>query len=76
VILEKQFRQIVEAEIAKREWSQADLARAMDVTPQYVNMYLSGRRCPGPDVIERFFAAFGRRPRLDLEPEKISARAS
>lgn len=34
--------------------SQSKLARDMNATPQYVSNYLSGRVCPGLDVVQRF----------------------
>lgn len=63
MILDKQFLQIVEDELAARHWSRSDLARAMGIKPQMVTDYLNGRSTPGLGVIERFLAA------LELEPE-------
>lgn len=66
VILEKQFRAIVEQELATRRLTRAELARLMKVSPQYVTNYLNGKK-PGTAVIERFLRALGYKPRLDVE---------
>jgi len=63
VIIEQQFREIVEAELKEKGWTRSQLAREMGVRPQIVTDYLNSRNTPGPDVMERFFKA------LNLEPE-------
>jgi transcriptional regulator with XRE-family HTH domain len=75
LILQKQFRDIIEHELDRRKMRRSELARAMNVAPQMVTDYLNGRRDPGPEVIEKFFNA------LDLEPKltfrrKVAALAS
>lgn len=67
MILEQQFLELIESELKEKGWSRADLARAMNATPQYVTNYLNGRRSPGADVMERFFRALGCTPRLVVE---------
>ena len=67
VILEKQFRTIVEDRLSTLGWSRSALARRMDATPQFVTNYLNGRNTPGPDVMERFLSALGLEPRLTVE---------
>ncbi len=68
MIIEKQFRDIIEARLDVLQWSRADLAREMSVSRQMITDYLNGRTRPGPDVIERFFNAVGLVPRLEAEP--------
>lgn len=69
VIIEQEFKQIVEAELAKRKWSGRELARQMGVSGTYVSRYLTGRVSPGPDVIEKFFAALDLVPHLSGAPK-------
>lgn len=59
VILEKQFREIVEARLEELGWSRSELARRMDASPQYVTNYLNSYKTPGTDVMERFLLALG-----------------
>lgn len=70
-MLEQQFREIVVRELRNRGWTRADLAREMGTTPQYVTNYLRGYHTPGPDVIEKFFRAFGLSPDLRTKPLKL-----
>ena len=71
----EQFIEIVNRELENQEMSRSALAREMGVTPQTVNSYLQGKVKPGPDMIEKFFAALSLVPRLEFDPkrEKISA---
>lgn len=71
MILEQQFRDLIESEMKSRGWSRADLARAMHASPQFVTDYLNGRRSPGADVMERFFSAFGCTPKLVLDRPSV-----
>ena len=64
VILELEFQRIVNQELELRNWTRSELARKMGVDGAYVSRYLSGKIAPGPDVIERFFRAFGLVPHL------------
>lgn len=75
VIIENEFRQIVKSELAKRGWSQRELARQMEVDVSYVNQYLAGRATPGTNVMERIFETLGLVPHLTVSeiPEKASA---
>lgn len=38
-------------------WTQSDLARALDMTPQSVGHYVHGRRSPGIELVEKFAEA-------------------
>lgn len=53
--------------------SQAELARRMGVSPQYVWSYLTGSKEPGLSVVGRFADALGCRPFDLLVEEKVSA---
>jgi len=68
VILQEDFKRLVEEQLVQRDWSRADLARAMNKSRQYVTNYLNGNVSPGPDVIEAFFAAFECRVHLTVTP--------
>ena len=68
VIIDHEFREIVEREMAARKWSRSELARQAGMSPQMVTDYLNGRRRPGTDTIEKFLAAFNLRPHLVVEP--------
>jgi transcriptional regulator with XRE-family HTH domain len=68
VILQEQFRNLVNSELERLHWSRAELARRMAVAPSYVSIYLNGDADPGDDVKEKFFAALGVSPRLTIEP--------
>lgn len=77
MIIEKEFREIVKTELAKRGWSQRELARQMEVDVSYVNQYLAGRVTPGTNVMERIFQTLGLVPHLSVSTadEKIQASA-
>jgi len=66
VILQERFRERLREALDTRGWTQSDLARRMHVAPQYVNAYLSGVRCPGLDVVQRFSEALGIPDPIDL----------
>jgi plasmid maintenance system antidote protein VapI len=67
VEIQKQFRDIVEHRLAELGWSRADLARAMDDSPQIVTNYLNGHKNAGPETMERFFTALGLAPELTVK---------
>ncbi len=67
MIIEQEFKKIVEDELAQRQWSQRRLATEMGVDSGYVSRYLGGKIAPGPDVIEKFFRALGLKPHLSFE---------
>ncbi|MFV0442303.1 MAG: helix-turn-helix domain-containing protein [Planctomycetaceae bacterium] len=67
VVIDKQFRDIVNDRLAALGWNRSDLARAMGKGPAYVTDYLNGRAAPGPDVMEHFFSALGLAARLNVE---------
>ncbi|TWT49004.1 helix-turn-helix protein [Thalassoglobus neptunius] len=59
MVLQEEFRRIVKDELARQGMSQRELARRMGVSNPMINQYLSGKFCPGLDVVERFFIALG-----------------
>lgn len=73
VIIDQQFRDLIKAEIEKQGITRSELARRMGVLPGYVTDYLNGHKAPGPDVMEKFFAALNVTPRLvlDTREEKL-----
>jgi transcriptional regulator with XRE-family HTH domain len=68
VIIEKQFRDIVQRQLEADGVSRSELARRLGVPPQMVTDYLNGRRAPTGDMIERFFGALGLAPELRCHP--------
>jgi transcriptional regulator with XRE-family HTH domain len=73
VILQEDFRRLVEEQLSDQQLSRSELARRMNVTPSYVGDYLNGRNSPGPDVMERFFSALGVKARIVIERESKEA---
>jgi ribosome-binding protein aMBF1 (putative translation factor) len=67
VVIEEQFREIVEAKLKDKGWSRSELARQMGVRPQFVTDVLNARNSPGADVMERFLKALNLRPKLAAE---------
>ncbi|TWT49056.1 helix-turn-helix protein [Thalassoglobus neptunius] len=59
MVLQEEFRRIVKDELARQGMSQSELARRMSVSRPTVSQYLSGKFCPGLDVVEKFFNALG-----------------
>ncbi len=80
VILQQQFRNLVNNELTRLGWTRLRLAKEMGVHSGYVSNYLNGDKDPGDDVKEKFFRALGVQPRLTIEPidipQKITAAAS
>ncbi len=74
VIIEEQFRSIIEDELKDRGWSRSDLAREMHVGRQVVTDYLNGRSKPGPDMMEKFFAALELEPQLTVKKKPTSTK--
>lgn len=73
LIIDQQFREIVNDRLAERGWTRTDLAERMGVPRTTVTDYLNGRRHPGPEMIEKFFAALDLRPKLVAEETRESA---
>jgi hypothetical protein len=71
VILEQRFREKLQLAIDANRWTQADLARAMEVDRQYVSKYFKGHANPGLDVIERFAKALHVEPLNLLDENEI-----
>ena len=68
VIIEQQFRDIVQGQLEQHGMSRSELARRIGVPPQMVTDYLNGRRAPTGDMIEKFFKALGLTPELTFHP--------
>lgn len=72
MIIDKQFCDIVNAELERQGKTRADLARTMGVHQAMVTQYLGTaggppRSSPGTDVMERFLRALGLTPRLEFD---------
>ena len=59
MVLQEEFRRIVKDELARQGMPQSELARRMGISQSTVNQYLTGKFCPGLDVVEKFFNALG-----------------
>ncbi|TWT57714.1 helix-turn-helix protein [Thalassoglobus neptunius] len=57
MVLQEEFRRIIRSELSRRGMSQRELARRIGITNPTVNQYLTGKICPGLDVVEKFFIA-------------------
>lgn len=74
VILQERFQSKLRQALTVNGWTQADLARRMGASPQFVGQYASGVRCPGLDVVERFATALGLPdPGLLIDESEITA---
>lgn len=76
VILQQQFRDLINSELSRLDWSRARLGREMGVPASYVSKYLNGDVDPGDDVKEKFFSALGVSPRLTIEPIRKNLAAA
>jgi ribosome-binding protein aMBF1 (putative translation factor) len=74
VIIEKQWREIVNAELERRGMSRSELGRRIGLSPQNITEYLNARKCPSPAMMERFLRALDLEPRLSTK--KIPAETS
>ena len=74
VILQQQFRNLVNSELVRLGWTRLRLAKEMGVASGYVSNYLNGDKDPGDDVKEKFFRALGVQPRLTIEPLETPAK--
>ena len=54
IMLQDRFCKKLREALAEKGWSQSDLARATEMTPQSVGSYVHGRVCPGLNLIEKF----------------------
>ncbi len=68
--MDKMFSEWLLAELQKREWSQADLARAAQLERGTIGNVLRNVRRPGPDVCLAIARA------LNLSPESIFRKAN
>jgi ribosome-binding protein aMBF1 (putative translation factor) len=62
VILHERFKAKLQQALLERGWSQAELARRLEMTPQVVNRYMKGVHCPALDMVEKFEQAVGAAP--------------
>lgn len=63
--LQERFREKLREALEIKGWSQSDLARHLDMTPQTVGSYFHGRRSPGLDFVEKVAIA------LDIKPSNL-----
>jgi transcriptional regulator with XRE-family HTH domain len=75
VILQEDFKRLVNEQLAEQKITRADLARRMNKPPQFVTNYLNGDTSPGPDVIEKFFSALGCSVRLSVRRVEAASRS-
>lgn len=79
MILEKQFREIVEERIEELGWSRSEFARRLGVGPQYVTNLLNGHDNPSVKKMESILNMLGYTARLEFkkisEPKKIKLGA-
>lgn len=74
--LPQRFRENVCRIMADQGITRADLARKMDVPPQYVTNYLNGKAsAPGLDVVSKFADGLGLEDPADLLLEPAAAAA-
>lgn len=71
MILQEQFRLLVNHDLERLNWTRLRLAREMGVHSGYVSNHLNGDKDPGDDVKEKFFRALGVQPRLTIEPLEV-----
>lgn len=64
-----EFTEFIQAEMKKRGWSQADLARQTGMTTGGVSMLLNQTRKPSPDTLLTIASAF------QLPPERLFREA-
>jgi transcriptional regulator with XRE-family HTH domain len=56
------FIENIDAELKRIGSSRAELGRRMDVSQQVIAPYLSGKRCSGLNMVEKFATALGTHP--------------
>lgn len=74
--LQSEFRRIVREQMREQGVSQGELARRMGFARPVVSRYLNGEVTPGADMIEKFLAALGFEPVLEIKEIPSKARAS
>ena len=57
--LHNRFQKKLREALEVNGWSQTDLAKCLECRPQMVSLYLSGKRMPGLDVVEKFAISLG-----------------
>jgi ribosome-binding protein aMBF1 (putative translation factor) len=55
----EQIREAVRVELAKRKWSQSELARRIDKTPQFISQIMGSERGDVPDYWQSIFDELG-----------------
>ncbi|TWT49005.1 helix-turn-helix protein [Thalassoglobus neptunius] len=73
MVLQEEFRRIVKDELTRQGMSQSELARRMGISRPTVSQYLSGKFCPGLDVVENFFNAL--HISLQIGPQEVQQTA-
>lgn len=67
MIIERQWREIINAELARLPLSRSAFARMLGVSPQVVTNYLNGHDAPSPEMMERFLRVLKLQPKLMVE---------
>jgi ribosome-binding protein aMBF1 (putative translation factor) len=67
----EEIREAVRVELAKRKWSQSELARRIDKTPQFISQIMGSERGDVPDYWQSIFDALGLE--LTVVPKSSSA---
>lgn len=65
-MIREQFIEIVESRLTELGWSRSDLARSMGVSRQFVSNHLNSQVNSTPETMEKFLAAMGLEPRLQV----------
>jgi transcriptional regulator with XRE-family HTH domain len=55
----EQIREAVRIELAKRKWSQSELARRIDKTPQFISQIMGSERGDVPNYWQSIFNELG-----------------
>lgn len=68
MFIEREFCDLMEAQMKILEMGRSDLARKMGRSPAFVTDYLNGRYKPGAELMEKFFEAVGLEVHLSVKP--------
>lgn len=66
VIIERQFAEIVKAELTENNISIRELGRRTGIDPSEISRYLNGKQPPGPATMEKILSALGLVPALSV----------
>ena len=50
---------VIHSQLARRNMTQADLAKAIGITRSYLSQVLRGKENPGPEIRQKLIAYFG-----------------